>query len=357
MQIIVMTSPRLEINYKKIAHNLKTIIAIYETKSIAICAVTKVLCGDVNIARLLVQSGATMLADSKINNFKKMHEAKLQCQFLLLGPPKISEVNLIVKYADISLNTEVLVIRELSKSAVLQKVIHKVILMVECGDLREGIMPEDLEGTVAQVLKLKGVEVVGIGTNLMCLEGVQPTKDKMRLLSQKVVLIEKKFNIHFPIISGGNSANYNWLLSVPDPGRINHLRIGESIFLGRETIENKPIPELFLDAFTLVAEVVELKMKLSDPFGQIGEYFFRKPLGKNKLSPRAILSIGLQDVDVSGLYPEEQVTILNSSSDHLIINPMDSKLKLGCEVRFNLNYSALLAVMTSPNVLKVNISD
>ncbi|TRX46408.1 alanine/ornithine racemase family PLP-dependent enzyme [Fulvivirga sp. M361] len=351
-----MSTPRLEINLKKISHNLKTLIAFYGAKDISISAVTKVVCGNVAIAQLLVEGGITILADSRIDNLKKMSAAGLRCQFLLLGPPMLSETEMIVKHADISLNSEILVIRKLSESALEQGSIHKIILMVEYGDLREGIMPDDLENITDQVLQLKGIELIGIGTNLACFGGVHPDQEKMGLLSDLATGIEKKFNVHLQLISGGNSANYRWLTNINDSGRVNNLRIGESIFLGCETLKRERIPGLFTDAFTLVSEVTELKSKPSMPYGEMGQNAFGEitEFDDNGVGARAILGMGRQDVLCSGLSPEMKITILGGSSDHMIINPRQSGLKVGSEVRFNLNYAALLSAMTSPYVTKVN---
>ncbi len=354
-----MAIPRLEINLEKIDHNINTLIKLYGERNISICAVTKVICGNILIAELLIKAGITTLADSKIENLRKMRRAGFyKCDFLLLGPPMLSESESIVINADISLNTEISVIEELSKSALNQGLSHKIILMVESGDLREGIMPEDLENVIKEVLKLKGVELVGIGTNLACVGGVQPDVKKMKSLSKRVNKIEKKFALHLPIVSGGNSANYNWFMSTPNIGRINSLRLGESIFLGREATQRSPIPGLFLDAFILVAEVTELKTKPSLPDGTVGQNAYGETLTfqDNGLSIRAILGIGLQEVPFSGLKPITPITILGGSSDHMIIDPKQSKLKVGDEVRFNLNYAALLSTMTSPYVSKVILS-
>lgn len=352
-----MITPRLEINLKKIAHNLKTLIALYGAKNISISAVTKVVCGDTSIAQLLVNGGITIIADSKIDNLKKMTREGLKCQFLLLGPPMLSKSKMTVKYADISLNSEISVIRKLSKSAIAKGKVHKIILMLEYGDLREGIMPADLEKIIEQVLKLKGIELLGIGTNLACLSGTQPDNDKMKLLSALAVKIERKFNIQLSLISGGNSGNYQWFSKISNVGRINHLRIGESIFLGRETLNRRAIPNLFIDAFSLVAEVTELKTKPSRPYGKMGQNAFgNTPEKRNgRASLRAILGLGLQDVPLEGLIPESKMEILGGGSDHIIINPKKNKLQVGSEVRFNLSYSALLSAMTSPYITKVNI--
>jgi predicted amino acid racemase len=189
------------------------------------------------------------------------------------------------------------------------------------------------------------------------LNGIKPDTEKMKLLSSLAYTIEAKFGIHIPMISGGNSGNYQWFSHVSDVGRINHLRIGESLFLGRETLKRLPIPDLFLDAFTLVAEITEIKIKPSLPYGTTGQNALGKtPEFKDTgTGTRAILGMGEQDVPLDGLIPELNVKILGGGSDHIIINPQKNKFKVGTEVRFNLNYSALLSAMTSPYISKVNI--
>ncbi len=349
-----MPTPRIQINLEKIAHNAKTLKEHYGAKDVDVIGVTKAICGDPDIAEMLVKSGIKILADSRLENIIRMRNAGIQAQFLLLRTPALSQVGEVVKYSDISLNSEIAVIKRLSKFAVEQNVKHKIILMVEMGDLREGIMPLDLDRTIEQVLKIEGVELIGLGTNLACFGGIKPDEEKMQTLSSIVNNIEKKFGLKPDIISGGNSANYDWFMSTKDVGRINNLRIGESIFLGRETLNRKLIPGLFTDAFTLVAEVIELKTKPSVPYGEIYQDAFGNipEFKDNGQIKRAILGIGLQDVLVSGLTPKLDIEILGASSDHIIIDSKKTKLKVGNELAFDLNYGALLSAMTSPYVIK-----
>lgn len=349
-----MSTPRIEINIKKIAHNTKTLIRLYGSKGIDVIGVTKVVCGNPHVAAAMVQNGIRILADSRIVNLRKMRNAGLRAEFLLLRTPLLSQAKSVAKYADISLNSELSVIKALSKIAETNGKKHKIILMIEMGDLREGIMPSDLDDIVEQVMTLKGIELVGVGTNLACFGGIKPDEEKMVYLSTITRNIEEKFNIKLKCVSGGNSANYNWFMSTKNVGRINNLRLGESIHLGCETLYRKPIPELYTDAFTLVAEVIEAKIKPSLPFGEIAQDAFGnlpKFKDQGKIN-RAILGIGLQDIQVSGLTPRADVKILGASSDHIIIDASNVEVKTGDELKFDLNYSALLSAMTSPYVLK-----
>jgi len=348
-----MITPRIEISLEKIAHNAKRLKELYASKGIYVIGVTKVVCGDTKIANALVKSGVNILADSRIANIKKMVDAGIQAQLLLLRTI-YNQAEDVVMYAGISLNSELSVIKELSRYAVKHEATHKIILMVELGDLREGMMPSELENTVNEVIGLKGIELAGIGTNLACFGGIKPDDKKMGYLSSIAKDIEDKFKLKLEFVSGGNSANYNWFMSTKDIGKINNLRLGESIFLGCETLDRKPIPGLFTDAFTLIAEVIESKIKPSLPYGDVyQDAFGNKPKFIDRgLIKRIILGVGLQDVLVSGLTPLLDIDILGASSDHIIVDAKQTDLKVGNTVEFKLNYEALLSAMTSPYIIK-----
>jgi predicted amino acid racemase len=222
--------------------------------------------------------------------------------------------------------------------------------MVELGDLREGVLPIDLSEFIRQTISLSHIRIVGIGCNLACYGGVKPADKNMHALSELFVSLEKEFQLGLRIISGGNSANYEWYKSTEDVGNINNLRLGESILLGLETVNRTTIPGLHTTAFQLVAEVIESKKKPSLPFGEIGQDAFGNvPVFQDQgLHQRVIIALGKQDTLVSSLKSNDGVDILGSSSDHIILNNKNKNLRVGDEVNFNLDYGGLLAAMTSP---------
>jgi len=171
--------------------------------------------------------------------------------------------------------------------------------------------------------------------------------------------VEEEFGMTLEFVSGGNSANYDWFMSAEDVGRINNLRLGESIFLGCEPLHRKTIPGLFTDAFTLIAEVIEVKIKPSVPYGEVCQDAFGNvpKFQDHGRITRAILGVGLQDVSVSGLTQRSDIDILGASSDHIIVDAGETDLKVGNEVEFDLNYGALLSAMTSPYVNKEYVTD
>ncbi len=345
--------PRIEISLSQIRENTKKLSELYMQKGISLMGVTKAVLGEPSIAKAMIQGGVKFIADSRIENIQKMKSAGISTQFVLLRTP-LSQAESIVKNADISLNTEIETLKKLSYHAKGQNKIHQVIIMVELGDLREGILPCDLPQLVRKTLSLPHIKIIGIGCNLACYGGIKPDDKNMRELSELVDLIEKEFQIDLEIISGGNSANFEWFKSSQDVGRVNNLRLGESILLGCETVGRKVIPGLHTGAFQLIAEVIESKRKASVPLGEICQDAFGNVPGflDRGDHQRVIIALGRQDVQVSNLKSNNKLKMIGSSSDHIILDGENHNLEVGDEVSFSLDYGGLLATMTSPFVTK-----
>jgi len=355
-----MATPRLEIDLDKIYHNAHQLVTRLTEHGISVTGVTKAALGSVEMANTLLQAGVTGLGDSRIENIKALRLAGSRVltkdtPMTLIRSPMLSQIEQVVRYADTSCNTEIEVIKKLSREAQKQACIHQILLMVELGDLREGIMPEDLMETVREVLNLPHILLKGIGTNLACRSGVSPDANNMAMLSELADRIEDEFNLTLEMVSGGNSANLLWALQGnKETGRVNNLRLGEAILLGCETLQRQPIAGLYTDAITIIAEVIESKIKPSKPTGEIAQTAFgeAQPITDRGSVRQTILAIGIQDIDPCGLQAPVGIEILGASSDHLVIESTEDVLLVGEEVTFQLNYSALVRSMTSPFVSK-----
>ncbi|MCG7852148.1 MAG: alanine racemase, partial [Methanosarcinaceae archaeon] len=211
-----MSAPRLEIRLEKLIYNARKLTSLYSSKGIHFTAVTKGVCGNLKIANALLNSGIHSFGDSHITNIQKMREGGINAQFILIRSPMLSEVEQVVKFADVSFNTEISVIKLLADQANKNGITHRVILMIELGDLREGIQPTDLEFVVKKTNDMPGIRLAGIGTNLACFGGVKPTEVKMQELSTIACNLQRQFGINFEFVSGGNSANFQWFISTPD---------------------------------------------------------------------------------------------------------------------------------------------
>ncbi len=349
-----MIAPRLQIDLAKIHHNAHTLVSLLGRRGISVSGVTKTFLGLPDIAAELLAAGVSGLADSRIENIQTMRRGAVKAHMTLIRSPMISQAALVVGHADTSLNTELDVISELSKAAGAIGRTHGVLLMVELGDLREGIMPVDLERVVGRTLRFPNIAFKGIGTNLACRSGVVPDSANMGELSKLANALDATFGPIVSMVSGGNSSNLNWVLGGADTGRINNLRLGESILLGCETLHRQPIEGLHTDAFTLVAEVIESGPKPTKPWGEIAENAFGAvvtPVDSGTIC-QAILALGQMDTDPDGLTPPPGIRILGSSSDHLVVDCGRECLPTGTEITFQLNYSAVARAMTSPFVTK-----
>jgi predicted amino acid racemase len=347
-----LTAPRLEIRLDRIHHNAKVLVDRLALRGIGVTGVTKAGLGLPGIARALLRAGVTSIGDSRIENIEAMRRAGLACEFTLIRSPMISQANGVVSVADISHNTEIEVIERLSTCAQRQGRLHGVLLMVELGDLREGILPAQLPSFVDRILRLPNISFRGIGTNLACQSGVSPDRENMGVLSSLADSLEATFGVALETVSGGNSANLGWALGASDIGRVTALRLGEAILLGRDPLRRDPIPGLYTNAFTLVAEVIERKRKPSKPWGELGQAAFGPTAARmdRGIISQAILALGRQDVDPDGLQAPDGMEILGGSSDHLVLDTGPHSPAIGSEVTFQLDYSALLRAMTSPFV-------
>ena len=370
-----MTAPRVQIDLAKLEHNARTLVARLASVGISVTGVTKATLGSPDVAGALWRAGVAGLGDSRIENIEAMRRAGVSGPMTLIRSPMPSQVGRVVASADVSFNTEPDVIEQLSGAAGERRLTHGIVLMVELGDLREGIMPSDVETVARHVLGQPHLVLRGIGANLACQNGVVPDASNMAELSALADSLEATLGVSFDIVSGGNSGNLAWALRDADDGvgrrgdrgaehgdgggagvgRINDLRLGESILLGREPLHRQPIDGLHGDVFTLVAEVIESKVKPSQPWGSLGQSAFDNappPVDRGDIR-QAILAIGHQDADPAGLVAPPGVEILGASSDHLVVAAGRVHLRVGAELTFGLNYSALVRAMTSPFVAKV----
>ncbi len=163
-------------------------------------------CADPELAQIYVEGGVDGLADSRIQNLKKLQNFDIDK--ILLRLPQHSEVDQVVRYADISLNSEISTLRKLNEAAGKAGCRHKVILMVDLGDLREGFFQEeDFYQAVEEVLKMDHLILEGIGTNLTCYGAVIPKPHILKRLDDYKQGVKDRFGYDLKIVSGGNSSS------------------------------------------------------------------------------------------------------------------------------------------------------
>lgn len=351
----------IELNRKKLQHNYRFLDKLFKKYNIDWGVVTKMLCGNKTFLKEVLSLGTKEVHDSRISNLKVIKSLDPQVQTVYIKPPPKRSIRSIVKYADVSFNTSFATIKLISDEAVKQKKKHKIIIMVEMGDLREGVMGDNLVNFYSRVFELPNIEVIGLGANLNCLNGVMPTHDKLIQLSLYEQLIESKFNKKIPWVTGGSSVTIPLIFKRMIPQGINHFRIGETLYRGVDLFEDKMIPGMKADVFKLHAEIIELYRKPKVPIGEFGTNvagetpeFDEDDYGKSSF--RAILDLGLLDIDLQQLDPEDKNIEFSGASSDMIVMDLgknEKGYKVGDIISFKLSYMGILAIMNSNYINKV----
>ncbi|MCX7775980.1 MAG: alanine/ornithine racemase family PLP-dependent enzyme [Rectinemataceae bacterium] len=352
-----MKTPCLEIRYETLVGNTRSVVEFCSRYGVEVWGVTKGCCGMPEVARAMLEGGVAGIGESRTANLQRIRAAGITAPTLMLRLPHISEAPSIVEQFDMSLNSELATIEALNSAAAALRKRHGIILMVDLGDLREGLWPDRVLATAEQVMRLDHIELLGVGTNLTCYGGVIPTEANLGLLVRLAQQVEQMLGLRLRFISGGNTSTLPLMAAGGLPAGINMLRIGEAILLGTESIHRTPWPGTRQDAFVLHAEVIECATKPSVPIGTTGEDGFGgHPVFQDRgLIRRAIVNIGRQDVLLESLACiEPGMDILGASSDHLILDVThaEHEVRVGDIVSFRIGYGTLLQAMTSPYVCK-----
>ncbi len=351
----------LRLNRDKLKHNYRHLEDLFSKSDIDWGVVTKLLCGNKLYLKELLDLGVNEMHDTRISNLKVIKSLNPNVQTVYIKPPPKRSISSVIKYADVSFNTDYSTIKLLSEEAQRQNKHHKIIIMVEMGDLREGVMGDHLMDFYEKVFLLPNISIIGIGTNLNCLNGIMPNQDKLVQLSLYKQLIELKFNREITWISGGTSVTLSLLLKRLIPKKVNHFRIGEALFFGNDLFTDEPFEGMETDVFKLYTEIIELYDKPIVPTGEQKENVAGivpefNPEDYGKSSTRAIIDVGLLDINPAFLLPEdENVKVIEASSDMLVTDLGDNAngYKTGDLISFNLRYMGALGLMNSNYVDKM----
>ncbi len=353
---------RLKIHADRIIENIQIINTYMMNKGKIWSLVVKVLGNDRKVLSVLLSNAVIAelhsVAVTQVANLKLIKEINPEIRTMFIKPPNLKNASAIVKYADYSLNTSIATIKALNQAAVKQDKIHKIIVMIEMGELREGIKREGLIPFYRSVFMLSNIEVVGIGTNLGCMTGIKPTYDKLIQLVLYEQLLEAKFDHNLDLVSGASSITLPLLEKDKVPMGVNHFRIGEAVFLGTTPLTNRQFLNLNTGAFTFEATIVELYRKESLPDGELSEAAVGHsslPMEESGSSFKAVLDFGILDVDADYLIPEdESITFFGNSSDLSVydLGQNPGNYKTGDVIRFKLSYLAVAKLMYSQYVQK-----
>lgn len=344
--------PRMVVDLKKLRHNLDVVIGDCRKAGISVCGAIKGFNGLPEAVGVFAQAGCAQLGTSRMRQIKELKALGVDASYLLLRIPMISEAEDVAEYADISLNSDLTVLKALDAAAGKIGRKHGVIIMADLGDLREGFWDKDELADCAAYVEenLSNLELKGVGTNLGCYGSIKPTVEKMNELIRVAELVEGRIGRKLEIISGGATSSYPLVLEGIMPERINHLRIGEGIINDYDLPEiwGLEIRNMHQDIFVMEAEVIEVREKPSHPVGEICiDSFGRKPEYVDRgIRRRALVAAGKLDYALNDkIFPQiEGAEVIGASSDHMILDIQDcgTEIHVGDIIRFNLSYPSLM---------------
>lgn len=358
-------NPKLIIDLSKLRNNISKIQRMCQDKGVDVAGVIKGCTGIPECAEQFEYAGCSFIASSRLEQLEPLKSYGIQSPLMMIRIPSLTEVPDVVRITDISLNSEPEVIEALNKEAGRQDRKHKVILMADLGDLREGFWDKDemVETALKVEYDMHNLILAGVGTNLGCYGAIAPTPDKLQELVGIAERIEEEIGRELEFISGGATSSLPRIIEDNLPPRINMLRIGEGILLAKDLQDlwGYDMSYMHKDVFTLRAEVIEVKDKPTHPVGEIMfDAFGNQPVYEDRgIRKRALIGFGKVDY----AFPEDLIprmkgiSVIGASSDHTILDVEDAECEVhvGDIIEFDLSYSTMVYVTNSNNIEKVFI--
>ena len=346
----------LHISIGAIEHNVSWLHRFFSKRNVSWTLVTKVLCGHFETLSALRDEGILSIphsiGDSRLDSLGIIKSLDPTIQTMYIKPPEVGYADQVVRYSDYSLNTSYPTLKALGAAASRLGIRHKVILMVELGEIREGVEGDALAGLVRKTTGLPGIEIAGIGTNLGCMYGIEPTMEKMEQLDAYRRVVEDGCGCELEFVSGGSSITLPILGDGCLPQSLNHYRVGEAAFFGTTPLDGEQFGPLRTDVFSFEAQILEFYRKLNEPNGiqcegNIGHT--AEPSSGCEKSYRAILDFGLLDTDHESLKPKNGADFVGISSDMVVyaFDDADKDHAVGGLVPFDTDYMAIAKLMNS----------
>lgn len=345
--------PRIVIDRDKLRNNCTQIVKHCEARGIAVAGVIKGAGGLPEIARLYRSCGAAQLATSRLEQMELWRREGIPGPYMLLRVPGLSELPEVARLADYSLQSDATTLDALNGVCAEQGVTHRVIVMADLGDLREGFWDkaEMVEVCCHVEQGLDHLHLAGVGVNLGCYGAVKPTPENMEQLVDIARAVEARIGRRLEIVSGGATSSYTLVHWGTMPQGINHLRIGETALLAKDLQVDWGISDmdyLLRGTMRLEAEIIELRKKPTHPVGEtVIDAFGNRPTFVDRgMRLRALAAFGRADVGQveTLLCREPGMTVIGGSSDHCILDVEDCPraLRVGDVVSFDLSYSHML---------------
>ena len=329
--------PELRVDLPAVATNTQAVTRLLQRHGLQLVAVTKGCRGEPRVAKAMLAGGAIALADTRDGNLLRLRAELPGIELHRLHLPSVVGRFVAGDVTYVSSLEGARAVAALGEAAE-PGTRRRVMVVMESGDLREGVPREGVLGLTASIVDDPRLELVGLATNYACFRGKpEGVRESVAIVAEAARELRAR-GILVGRVSGGNSSLLGLLAAGEDlPSEITELRCGEALLLGQDALEHRPLPGCCGPACLLRAEVLE-------------SYTKRTSAGKRRY---ALLGIGRQDLGAGAVsFLEPELHEVGRSSDYLVVQIQEGgpKIAVGTTVEMIPSYEALVAAWTSPYV-------
>lgn len=349
--------PTLRISAAKLRHNLAYVKTLCQRRGVELMGVVKGCHAHPGVCRVFAEAGITAMGAARVRHAAPIAAAG-GAPWMVALPP-LHRVADVVRGFPVSFNSEVASLEALSRAAAEAGTRHEAMLMVEVGDLREGVMPGQVVETVRRALALEHAHFAfkGLAAHFGCMSGLIPTPESVERLTRAAAAVEAALGRRPAVLSVGGSDFLRLLEAGPLHPAITQVRMGYAVLLGKHPDSLDGHPGLERDAVLFEAEVLEVKDKPSMPFGVTGINAFGERLTfvDRGVRKRAVLGFGALETDSRGLTPTlPGMELIGVNSNYSVYDVSDCPVEVrpGQLLRFRMNYKALAQAFHSSLVEK-----
>jgi ornithine racemase len=343
-----LTLPRLTIDLGAVAGATRRLAADLRARGLTLVGVTKCVDGEPEVGRALLEAGCAGLADSRLPSLVRLAR-QLLGPLTLIRAPQWDELETTARVADRVLLSDPGAARVLGEHAPGAAV--QVLLTVDLGDRREGVLPDAAPAVAAELAGLPGIQLAGVAVNFACLSGQLPSQELFRQAEDVLAEVARVCAAE-PVLSLGGTCVVQHLDGYA-PRFATEVRSGGGPLYGHDFVSGRGITGLKRSDPVLTASVLECYRKPPAPEGPGGlDAFGHVPdvdlPGEDAWY--AMVALGRRDIEPSGLRPLLPGATLAGATSDVCILITPEPLRPGDEVRFTVDYDALVRAVTSPFV-------
>ena len=343
-----MTLPRLTIDLGAVAGATRRLAADLNARGLTLAGVTKCVDGEPAVGRVLLEAGCAGLADSRLPSLVRLAGQALG-PLTLIRAPQWDELETAAQVADRVLLSDPGAARVLGEHVPGAPV--QLLLTVDLGDRREGVLPDAARAVASQLAGLPGVELAGVSVNFACLSGQLPSLE-LFLQAEDVLADVAGLCAGEPVLSLGGTCVVQHLDGYR-PRFATEVRSGGGPVYGHDFVSGRGIAGLERTDPVLTAAVLECHRKPPAPEGPGGlDAFGHVPEvdlpGDDAWY--AMVALGRRDMEPGGLRPLLPGAHLAGATSDVCILITPERLSPGDEVHFAVDYDALVRAVTSPFV-------